>query len=411
MLKGYLLRWMFIALLLCASFIISLRSGMEFFSFFFWAIVAIIALSVGWMLIGYYASGVSFTRRIPQKIYEDDTLPIALKLDNKSPFPLFNLVIEDYLPCAPLGEENKRLLIEYLPAGRHINLSYDIVCGLRGRYALGPVSVYFFDPLGIFFVRKVFREYSDLFVYPHCFNIMKFPPLTKGIMPWFGVVTERRGGGDDDFFGTREYKKGDPIKLIHWFSSARKNTLIVKEFQSQSFYRATVIFNLSQADNFGEGKESVVEYMIKIAASVVKYLLDQNVAVEIIAHAKETVHIPSNKGAEHLEDILRFLAVAQAQSHVTLGEVFEDFVHFIPNDSNLIVIMLDREWEYLQGMFLLSKRSVSIIPLILVSSSFLGVGEKNKTEQSVAMCLSGELNTCPILFSRGEDPAESFLRY
>ena len=411
MLKGYLKKWLFIALLLCASFVISLRSGMEFFSFFFWAILAIILLSAGWMLIGYHASGIYFTRRIPQKIYEDDTLPIELQLNNKSVFPLFNLVIEDYLPCAPLGKQHKRLLIDYLPAGRQIDLSYDIVCRLRGRYSLGPVKVYFFDPLGIFFVRKIFREYSDLFVYPRYFNIAKFPPLTKGVMPWFGVVTGRRGGGDDEFFGTREYKKGDPIKLIHWFSSARKNTLIVKEFQNQSFFRATVIFNLSRADNFGEGKDSVVEYMIKIAASVVKYLLDQNVSVEIIAHAEEMVHIPSNKGVEHLEDILRFLAVAQAESQTSLEEMFEDFVRFIPNDSNLIVIMLDRDWEYLQGMFLLSKRSVSIIPLILVSSSFLGVGEKNIVEQSVAMCLSGELNICPILFSRGEDPAESFLRY
>ena len=73
---------------------------MEFFSFFFWAILAIILLSAGWMLIGYHASGIYFTRRIPQKIYEDDTLPIELQLNNKSVFPLFNMVIEDYLPCA-----------------------------------------------------------------------------------------------------------------------------------------------------------------------------------------------------------------------------------------------------------------------------------------------------------------------
>jgi len=411
MLKGYLKKWIFIALLLCASFVISLRTGMEFFSFFFWAILAIIMLSFGWMLVGYHASGVYFTRRIPQKIYEDDTLPIELQLENKSIFPLFNLVIEDHLPCAPFGERNKRLLIGHLPAGRQIDLSYDTACRLRGRYALGPIKVYFFDPLGIFFVRKIFREYSDLFVYPRYFNISKFPPLTKGVMPWFGVVTGRRGGGDDEFFGTREYKRGDPIKLIHWLSSARKNALIVKEFQNQSFFRATVIFNLSQADNLGEGKDSVVEYMVKIAASVVKYLLDQNISVEIIAHAEEMVHIPSNKGAEHLEDILRFLAVAQAESRVSLQEVFEDFVRFIPNDSNLIVIMLDRDWEYLQGMFLLSKRSVSIIPLILVSSSFLGVGEEDKIEKNVAMCLSGELNICPILFSRGKNPEDSFLHY
>ncbi|MGA2775321.1 MAG: DUF58 domain-containing protein [Candidatus Omnitrophota bacterium] len=410
MLKGYLKKWLFLALLLCASFVIFLRSEVEFFSFFFWAIAVIIGLSAAWMFIGYHASGLVFTRRIPLKIYEDDTLPVELQLKSKGMFPIFNLVVEDYLPCASPGEENKRLLIEYLPPGKQINCAFKVICRQRGRYTLGPVKAYFFDPLGLFFVRRIFRVHSDLYVYPRYFNIGKFPPLTKGVLPWFGVITGRRGGGEDEFFGTREYKKGDPIKLIHWFSSARKNTLIVKEFQNQNFCRATIIFNLSQADNFGEGKESVVEYMVKIAASVAKYLLEHDVTVEIIAHAEEMVHIPSNKGVEHLEDIFKFLAVAQAQSRVTLEEVFEDFIRFIPNDSNLIIIMPDRDWEYLQGMLMLSQRSVALIPLILILSSFLGVGEKERIEKSVAMCLSEQLNLCPLLFSRGDNLEEVFLR-
>ena len=235
--------------------------------------------------------------------------------------------------------------------------------------------------------------------------------MTKGILPWFGVEAGRKSGGDDEFFGTREYKRGDPLKLIHWFSSARTQTLIVKEFQDRSFYRATILFNLSQEDNLGVGKESVSEYVIKIAASSAQYLIEHNISVEMIAHTEKLVHIPANKGAEHLEDILRFLAMARAESRVSLREVLEDYLPFIPNDSNIIVIMLDRDWEYLQGMQLLSKRSISVIPFILISASFLWTREQEMLKKDALMHFSGELHSQPFLFSCGENPEEVFLRY
>ena len=123
----------------------------------------------------------------------------------------------------------------------------------------------------------------------------------------------------------REYRRGDPLKKIHWMVSARKNQLIVKEFQRQSFFRATIMFNLEKDDNVGEGKESVGEYTIKIVASIAKYLIDLGVSIEVISHAGEVVHIPFNKGQEHLEEILKFLTIAQTESRISLSELFATF--------------------------------------------------------------------------------------
>jgi uncharacterized protein (DUF58 family) len=344
------------------------------------------------------------------RIEEDDLLEVELSLLNKGWFPVFNLLIEDSLECAIPQERRKMVLLEYLRAGGAVKLRYSCACPLRGRYFAGPLSVYFFDPWGLFFLKKNFNVRSELYVMPKIFKIYKFPELLKGTLPWFGIGTKRVSGDEDEFFGIREYKDGDPIKRIHWFSTARMNKLIVKEYQCRSYSRATILFNLDQENNFGEGKESVGEYTIKIAASVAKYLLDNDVSVEIIAHAQQLLHMPFNKGREHLENIYRLLSVAKVESRMKLGEVFEEFSRYIPEDSNLIVIMADKDWEYLPAIMSLKKRDVSITPLILITSSFLFSSNSEEVTQDVRLRFSRVFNCKPVLFSRQDNPEEVFLK-
>jgi uncharacterized protein (DUF58 family) len=228
-------------------------------------------------------------------------------------------------------------------------------------------------------------------------------------MPWFGIETMKSSGDDDEFYGTREYRFGDPLKTIHWMSSARKNKLIVKQFQRQSFYRATLLFNLEKESNYGEGRETVCEYIIKIAASIAKYLTDKNVSVEMIAHTGEIVHIEPNKGHEHLEEMMKFLTVAEAESGVGLGEIVQEFSSFIPDDSNLIVIMLDKDWDGFLSSVMADKRDLSFVPVILISASFMENYEAAaEYAHDLKMRLYSKFKFTPIVISHGDDLGSAF---
>ena len=185
---------------------------------------------------------------------------------------------------------------------------------------------------------------------------------------------------------------------------------MVKQFQRQAFFRATILFNLESKSNFGEGKERVCEYIIRLAASVSKYLLDNGVSLEIISNTGEFVHILSNKGPEYQEDVLKFLALAQAKSKISLGETFEEFARFIPSDTTLIVIMLDKDWVYLPAILPLLRRNVSLIPLILVSSTFQYSFNNVEVIKDMRIKLSKSFNFNPSLLSRGDNLEAAFLK-
>ena len=344
------------------------------------------------------------------KIEEGENLEVKILLHNRGFFPLVNVVVEDVVPCGEESERIKRVSVEYLPGQATESLTYTFFCDKRGLYHLKAFTVYFFDPIGLIYLKRTYAMTTDLCVYPRTFRIRKFPQLRKGALPWFGIDASRSSGDEDEYFGVREYIAGDVVNRIHWLSSARQNKLIVKQFQRQNFYRATVLFTLEKGRDYGIGKESVAEYTIKIAASVVKYLIEHNVAVEIIAHTGEFVHIPLSKGADQMENMFSFFAAARAESPIGLGEVFEDYFHYIPDDSNVIVIMLDEDWDYLMRMLPLERRNMYFVPLVLVSSTFKYAVDTYKVVHDVQVKLAGGFNCAPIFVSRGDNLEEDFLR-
>ena len=396
--------------LILVNLLIASRTHLQAFYFIFWFLVTLVALSFLYVTAVLVTAQLSITRTVTDKIEEDDVLKLCAQVENKGMFPLFNLVIEDTLACASLEERHKRMCVDDIQPHSSRLIRYQCRCPKRGIFGIGPFAVYFFDPLGLFFLRKEYPLASELRVHPKTFLIRKFPELRRGMLPWFGIETVRVSGDDDEFFGVREYRGGDPIKKIHWISTARKSKLIVKQFQRQGFFRATILFTLERENNFGEGKDSVAEYMIKIAASVARYLIEHNIAVELIAHDGELVHIPSSKGSQHLESLFTFFSKAQAHSTVSLGEMFEESFRYTPDDSSVIVIMLDQDWEYLIKVLRLEKRSVYVIPLILISSSFKYAFAERDIAKEIKIRLGREINFMPLMFSRGDNLEEAFLR-
>jgi uncharacterized protein (DUF58 family) len=409
MLNNFLKKLGLFLLVLAANFLISLRTEIGFFYWFFLFLSAILILSLFWVAVEYFGVKIRLERIVAGKVDSGDTLRVKAVLRNTGFLPVINLLLEDQLSCAPEGAKQARALIEYLGPGKTINVEYSCLCPRRGKYKLGPFRMYFFDPLGLFFLKRTCRDYAEIYVYPKTFPIHKFPALAKGIVPWFGIDTSRSSGDDDEFFGVREYRLGDPIKRIHWFSTALKNRLIVKQFQRQVFSRATIMFSLHRDKDYGDGDDSTGEYTVKIAASVARHLIEQGVSLEIIAHAGEMVHMPFNKGEEHLDDILKFLSIARSQSDIGLREIFEEFSRHIPDHTSVVVIMLDRDWDILPAMLPLEKRNISLIPLVLISSTFKYSLNTPEMVKDVKIKLSQAFNFTPVFFSRKDNPEEAFL--
>ncbi|MDP3042722.1 MAG: DUF58 domain-containing protein [Candidatus Omnitrophota bacterium] len=409
MLKTFRLKWFALGFFFISSLLIGLKTTREFYFFFAYFLLCAVVVSLSWLLLTYFTAHLQLSRKMISRVTESDRLEVAAQIRNVSFFPVFNFVLEDNFFGTQPNQEKKSFFISYLGLKSSCEIKYDYLCFKRGEYKMGPFIVYFFDPLNLFFFKRIYPVYSGVVVYPQIFKIEKFPALTRSILPWFGIETARSSGDNDEFYGVREYKDGESVKKIHWLSSARKNKLIVKQFQLQSFFGTTIIFNLEKAKNLGEGKESVAEYIIKIAASVAHYLTERGVSIELLAHIGEIVYMPFNKGQEHLENIFRVLAAAQAESRISFREAFEEFARYIPNDSSLVAVMSDQDYTDLPRIVSLNSRGVSLIPLIVVADTFLPVSDKEKVIRQAKIRVSNLVNMHAKFFSQGDNLSEVFI--
>ena len=399
-------------IIIISSFILGTKTNIEMFYLLFSLFVTIVFMDILLLAINLLMIGkIQVARKMITEITENEYLNINLTLYNKGIYPLFNIELNDFLGCAS-KDKHKSIFIDWLKPKKKFMANYSCICEKRGKYTIGPVTLTFYGLLGIVYAKKTLGIRNTVYVYPQTFEIKKTPSLTKGYLPWFGLETIPSSGEDDEFFGLREYKFGDPLKRIHWLSVARKNKLMVKEFQRCSFYQVTVIFILNKTENAGKGKESVSEYIIKIAASLTRYFIEKNICIEILAHAgKLAKYYPSNKGKDYMEEIFKFYAEAEAESKISVGEFLYEYYNLIPHHSTLFIILTEKNIDTLLGILHLKELDISIVALVVISATF----SNNPPDKKGLDVIKGEIISRlynakieALLFCKGDNLEEIF---
>ncbi len=315
---------------------------------------------------------VSCWRQIPGAVYEDDTIKVKVTLQSQGIFANFFIYLIDNFPADLTYKQEKRTLFSYLPRRATIRFTYDGFCFKRGVYWVGPFTLIGSDPLGLFKKYKIINISSKLTVYPRIFDIYYMPPFTKGIVtPRYGPRTSRRSGEYEEFYGIREYRQEDGLRKIHWPSSAKHNELIVRHFEQSGIHAVTIVLDLYKESNLGFGKETTLEYAVKIAASLSKHFLDQGSIVQLLAYGDKPIMSSFGRDPSHFFTILELLAQVESNSYHSLGESLTLLSPFIPPTSTLIIIRLDSDVEAAKAAeHLIYIKNVSIIEIQLISSTF-----------------------------------------
>ncbi|MBU0549577.1 MAG: DUF58 domain-containing protein [Candidatus Omnitrophica bacterium] len=311
-------------------------------------------------------------RQLPKAVYEDEIIKVKVALRNRGFFPNFFVYLLDNFPAEEKQNHEKRILFPHLPRKRLINWEYEALCYKRGVYWIGPFTLISSDPLGLFKKLKILNIASKLTVYPKIFKINYLPTFIKGmITPRYGAQTVRKSGDYEEFYGIREYRQEDGLRKIHWPLSAKHNQLMVRHFEQSSSKQVTIALDLNKESNLGEGKQTTLEYSIKIAASLSQYFLDRGATVQIMAWSEKPVMTTSERHASHFFTILEVLAQVQADGYYPLDKALLELNPLIPPNSTLIVLALDKDHLMLKSIerFIYAKNA-SVVYMLMDSASF-----------------------------------------
>jgi uncharacterized protein (DUF58 family) len=256
------------------------------------------------------------TNRLPAGAPAEVT--VELRNDARLPTPL--LLVEDQCHYGVLdrtddGAARPRFVVPGLGPGQRAALTYPLLGTRRGRYTVGPVRLRVRDPFGTTQRSKRYRGTDELLVYP------PVEPLPQGI-----VRGTHQGSGaseirrlfstGDEFYTMREYATGDDLRLIHWPSTAHRQTLMVRQQELPWQAQATVFCDTRAAAHRGVGPDSTLEVAVSAAASIVWHLADHRYALRFCTEAD--LRPPTNQDRT---SILDRLAVIESSRAAGLGPV------------------------------------------------------------------------------------------
>ena len=212
----------------------------------------------------------------PPSLTEGDPVAIRITLRNPTFWPRF--VIGLFYDC-PLEDPGRRMLrffISELAGSGQVSMLSNVAAYQRGSHQLGPLMMEASAPFGLFRRRIRLTEPETVLVCP------KLYPLARL------ALADSLSGGEPggwktrlgtDLAGSRYYLPGDSRRIIHWRNTARVGRPMVKEFDSSRGQTLHLLFDATQV--WGRGKETTLEYGIKILASAAAYAGRRQVPAQV----------------------------------------------------------------------------------------------------------------------------------
>ncbi len=183
--------------------------------------------------------------------------------------------------------ERTRLVIPQAWSGRTTWESYGVVFAERGELVCGPATVSTRFPLGLFESSRSMHQTRPLTVWP---ARGKLTPAWHHLLQRLRIGQEvplaRRGMSDGDYYGLREWRPGDSLRWIHWRTSARLDTLTVREFQQQRDESLALLVDLHDP---GEEGAAAAERVLSFVATVVEDRRRHRLPIQLVIHG-DTFH-------------------------------------------------------------------------------------------------------------------------
>lgn len=296
----------------------------------------------------------------PVVLHEAEKLRISLELENKGRTTKYFLEVWDRFLPANVAERRQKFFITYLKGSDAVRLDYELLCERRGLYRLPNPRVESAAPLGLFRQRRELELAQAVLVYPEYYELKNFP-LRRPENVTF--TAEARVGPGTDIYGTREYRQGDSLRHIHWPSSARAQKLIVKEFEQVISTPITILLDLLEENLAGAGKQTTLEYAVKMAASVANYATNVGHPVYLLARNKSQNFAQT---ALPWSEILDVLARVSADGGTTLSALLDE----LPPSATLFVPVVRPDAETLEKLLELRRRRLLVTAVLFDFASF-----------------------------------------
>jgi uncharacterized protein (DUF58 family) len=196
------------------------------------------------------------------------------------------------------GGPTRFIYLPRLEAGRDRLLTWEEILPARGRHRLAGVRLTTRFPFALFLKAGRVTLDREVLVFP---AVRPISPESLLRLVGAGTSAVRRRGRGHDLYNLRAYRAGDDPRLIHWRSSAKVESLLVREMEAETTEDTRVVLS-----GRGERDAARLEAALSEAASIAAHLARAGAGVELTGAG---LFVPLGRGLGQARRILTELAL------------------------------------------------------------------------------------------------------
>jgi uncharacterized protein (DUF58 family) len=393
-------------LISAVSLLAGLFTGRSFFFTLTYAFVGLLALAFIWAWSG--ANWLKIHRETrARRAQVGQHLEEVFALRNTGLLPKLWLEVYDFSDLP--GHEASHVVSNLWPRSA-ASWTVRTRCVQRGVFQLGPLRIVAGDPFGLFQFERVIPATAPLVVYPPTFDLAGFA-LPAGILPGGDALRRRTHHITTNASGVRDYLPGDSFNRIHWRSTARKERLIVKEFELDPLADIWVMMDADRTVHVGERQpaysfsgESLAipptteEYAVAVSASLVNDFIKGGRTVGLVVHGEHREIIQADRGPRQLTKILETLAFTRVTGTSSFGHLVSLEGSHLGQGTTVVLVTPSTREDWVLGAQALLQRGLRVIAVLIDAESFGGRPGARLTAARL-----GALNIPTYIVAEGDD--------
>lgn len=185
-------------------------------------------------------------------------------------------------------------------------LHYELTSQQRGAFKLEDIFVRVKGRLGLWRRHLTFQHESVVNVYPDMKQLAEYALLARtNRLSLMGVRRTRKIGQDNEFERLRDYTLDDNYKFIDWRSTARRNKLTVKDFQTSQSQRIIFMLDCGRMMTNLYNGISLLDYSINALLMLSYVALKEGDSVGLLCFSDEVhTYVPPRGGHGQMNHLL-----------------------------------------------------------------------------------------------------------
>ncbi len=213
-------------------------------------------------------------RIVTDKLSNGDENAINIIIDNFYFFKV-DIKIIDELPYQ--FQKRDFRIVSSISSGEQHTYSYSVRPVERGVYKFGNLNIFSSSPIGLLARKYTYDQGQEVPVYPSFLQLKKYDLLAfSNKLFEHGLKKIRRIGHTMEFEQIKEYIQGDDIRNINWKATAKKNQLMVNQFQDEKSQPIYSVIDKGRVMKMPFNELSLLDYAINATLVVSNIALKKN---------------------------------------------------------------------------------------------------------------------------------------